>query len=115
MPTRPWDVSVMTDIVVPTVHKRNARLGLMYSMEREVTKDVIALVVAIATTLLVSASVSLDTMETDASIRLSSKHRTSSSSYSQAAFKLYVERNSQIEREMKKISVSAVIIVESLS
>ena len=76
MPTRPWDVSAMMDIVVPTVLRRNAHLGLMYSMEREVTKDVIALVVAIATTLLVCASVSMDTMETDASIRLSLKHRT---------------------------------------
>jgi hypothetical protein len=28
---------------------------------------------------------------------------------------VYVERKTQIEREMKKISVSAVIIVESLS
>ena len=59
----------MMDIVVLTVRRRNARLGLMYSMEREATKDVIALVVAIATTLLVCASVSMDTMETDASIR----------------------------------------------
>lgn len=104
----------MTDIVVPTVHKRN--LGLMYSMEREVTKDVIALVVAIATTLLACASVSLDTMETDASIRLSSKHRTSSSSYSQTALAaVYVERKTQMRERNEEERVSAVIIVESLS
>lgn len=93
----------MTDIVVLTVRRRNARLGLMYSMEREATKDVIALVVAIATTLLACASVSLDTMETDASIRLSSKHRTSSSnSQAQHLAAVYVERKTQIEREREK-------------
>jgi hypothetical protein len=108
MPTRPWDVSVTTDIVVPTVHRRNARLGLMYSTEREAAKDVIALVVAIATTLLACASVSLDTMETDASIRLSLKHRTSRPSNNQTAFKLYVERNTQMRERNKKISVSVV-------
>jgi hypothetical protein len=45
---RPWDASVMMDIVVLTVRKRNVPLEMTFSVEMEAPRDAIALAVVLA-------------------------------------------------------------------
>lgn len=69
-PRRILDASAMMDTVVQTVLRRNVHQEWISLAEMELPKDVIALDVVFAILLLVFASVSRDTMETGASIKL---------------------------------------------
>lgn len=71
-PRRILDASAMMDTVVRTVLRRNVHLEWISLAEMELPRDVTALDVVFATLLPVFASVSRDTMETGASIKLSS-------------------------------------------